>query len=88
MAFLVNGENRDGAGTNGWPSGKTIKLEVYLTSCIKMNSRWIKDLNVKKKKYDKKKFSQVGDMVGRAFRGMILYSESIQENTDELDYNF
>lgn len=44
----------NGAGINGWPSGKTIKLEVYLTSCIKMNSRWIKDLNVKKKKYDKK----------------------------------
>lgn len=60
VAFLVNGENRDGAGTNGWPSGKTIKLEVYLTSCIKMNSRWIKDLNVKKKKVWQKKILSGG----------------------------
>lgn len=49
------------------------------TSCTKMNSRCIKDLNGKEKK-----LSQMGE----GFYSMTQYSEPIKENINEIDFQF
>ena len=75
------------SGQNRWLSGKTIKLEIYLTSCIKMNSRWIKDLNVRGDKSMTKKII-AGWRYCMFFYGMPLYSEPKKGNINDLDFQF
>lgn len=42
MYILING-----AGETGYPYGKKVKLDLYLTPHAKINSRWIINLIVK-----------------------------------------
>lgn len=49
VVFQISGEmmnSVNGVGTTRQPSGRKIKLEPYFTPFTKINSRWIKRLNL------------------------------------------
>ena len=73
----------DDAGETGYPHAKKVKLDTYLTPYTKINSKWIKDLNLIAKSTKlseeniKKRLHGIGS--GNDFMDMTPKTQAIKE---------